>query len=220
MPGKRGTARTYRCPPDHKHEATGTCFNQHGCGCFPCVEGRRVYQEQRDKKIAYGRWETDRTKVDATGTRRRVQALAFLGWCSKDIADGIRTRDSHVRHLWRTDTVEQRTKERVEKFYSQVWDKEPPSGRKKKTANLARREGWVGPLHWDDIDKDPEPVITRDVDRSKWAIEELEYLKSFGESAHIAARTIGKKPDTLARLATRHGRHDLAAWVERAGRAA
>lgn len=198
MVGKRGTARTYRCPESHKHNATGTCFNQHGCGCFPCVEGRRVYQLDRDKKLAYGRWDTNRAPIDATGTRRRLQALAFMGWSSSAVAAELGTRDTHVRKLWRVrTTIEKGTALRVADMYARVWDQLPPGGRKKYTANMARREGWVGPMHWDDIDTDPEPAET-DLES---AIDDVAIARALsGERVKLT------RPERLEATLIAHGR--------------
>lgn len=149
MVGKRGTSRTYRCPPEHKHGKTGTCFNQHGCGCFPCVESRRVYQLERDRLVAYGRWEAGNS-VDASGTRRRLRALAYMGWSSALLAAELDTRDTHVRQLQMAERCSKDTRERVKVVYDRLWNKVPPGGPRAYTANMARRKGWVGPLSWDD----------------------------------------------------------------------
>ncbi len=220
MVGKRGTARTYRCPDDHKHGATGTCFNTHGCGCFPCVEGRRVYQLNRDKLIAYGRWEPSRT-VDALGVRRRLQALAYMGWPSRLVAEAVGTRDSHIRMLADSATCRVDVRDRVFAAYELLWDKEPPGGRRAYTANMARRKGWAGPLHWDDID-DPEetPTVRTVRNEAGWALDELEHLRLLNVSATEALASLPQTPASLERQATRHDRNELAAWIRTARNAA
>ena len=216
MPGKRGTTRTYQCPPDHKHDATGTCFNQHGCGCYPCVEGRRIYQEARYKAVAYGRWDGAKS-VDGRGTRRRLQALAFMGWPSQLIAAEVGTSPSHVRKLARCESLSPSSAKRVAAAYARIWAAEPSGGRRKYVANMARREGWVGPMAWDDIDNDPEPVeVERDTDRAAWIVEELEHLYLSGESQSSVSVAVGRTGGAMAKLARRHGRQDLARWIEAA----
>jgi len=214
MSGKRGTSRTYRCPDDHKHGKTGTCFNQHGCGCYPCVESRRVYQAGRYKGLAYGTWNPNRI-VDGLGTRRRLQALAYMGWTGGLIAAELGVVQSYATLLLRADRVEQETADRVAGIYKRLWDKEPPGGRRKYTTNMARRNGWHGPLACDDIDNDPEPVTAeRDPRRAGWVLDEIEWLRHAGESPVAVQVALGRTRKSMAKLAYRHDRPDIAAWID------
>jgi hypothetical protein len=149
MPAKRGTARTFRCPDDHKHDATGTCYNQHGCGCAPCVDGRRIYEAEKYRLIAYGQW-PDGTSVDGTGTRRRVQALAAVGWPSTILAQLLSTSQSQAMNLRTAERVRPETAARVAELYDRIWDKTPPGGRRTYTIRQAQRRDWAPPMAWDD----------------------------------------------------------------------
>jgi hypothetical protein len=58
----------------------------------------------------------------------------------------------------------------------------------------AAKRGWLPPLAWDDIDRDPEPHISRDADTrypSELLLAEWEHFRSLGESIEHAARRLG-----------------------------
>lgn len=97
--------------------------------------------------------------VDATGARRRLQALAVIGWPSREIADRLGRLD-HQTYLYimsgRTQTIRRRTADDVARLYDELWDQAGPSAR---TRTLALRKGWVPPLAWDDDDID-DPQAT------------------------------------------------------------
>lgn len=293
MVGKRGSSRTTVCPPDHKHAATGTCYNDHQCACDECLTRNTARVQQRRKLRAYGRagayrvekkpaadrvralraegWTvrgiaeaagvpvtvvdsllskryeltTNATssavlavpvqpparlkwkRVPSLGTIRRLEALAFMGWSLRSLERIGGFGDGYLSNTMRTGPlVHESTAKRVSQVYDRLWDKAPPTetnyiGAVTRTRLLARQRGWVGPLSWDDIDTDPEPTITGpDTDRSAWMVDELDNLREAGESPHTAARLLGRKRDSIYALATRHGRHDLAAWISPGSKAA
>lgn len=53
--------------------------------------------------------------------------------------------------------------------------------------------------------------------RGRDAVEDVEWLLSWGTHPHEISRRVGSKPDSLARLLARHGRHDLAAQIHAGG---
>lgn len=66
------------CPPDHKHAASGTCYNQHRCRCDDCRKGRADASRNRRRAQLYGRW-TPPDVVDADLVRKRIRQLAEFG---------------------------------------------------------------------------------------------------------------------------------------------
>lgn len=101
--------------------------------------------------------------TDATGTRRRLQALAVLGYSLPEIArrsgtTGCALRDAieGLRPHTRTTTAN-----RVARLYRQLATRPaPPSRHAEKTRNRAMARGWHGPMAWPDIDDPaclPEP---------------------------------------------------------------
>lgn len=168
MPAQENT-----CPADHAHGATTTCVTRHGCRCSDCRGARREYMYYHRHMVAAGRQDVFNRRVDATGTRRRIQALMCLGWSQSELArrTGIH-QEVFSEHLHR-DLVTTKSRDRVAELYESLSHLLPPTETRgqrisvNRTRALARRNGWAPPLAWDDIDADAKPAATeptRDVD--------------------------------------------------------
>lgn len=135
-------------------------------------------------------YRADRTRIDATGTRRRLQALTAIGWPLPLLAAELcRTETSVLRTMGRRN-VTQRTARNVRNLYDRRWDTRPPEPTTEQRAaaeqarSHARRHGWPVPLDWDDIDNDPDNAAypepgadpdsdlrTADADLDEFAVE-------------------------------------------------
>lgn len=115
-----------------------------GCRCPHAREDLRLYQKRR----RHGR---NRPKhIDSTGTRRRLQALAVLGWRWEDIGARLGTTSQAVQSRAVEDTVVHRdTAARYAAVYRELCERPGPS---RITASRAAAKGWHGPLAWQDID--------------------------------------------------------------------
>ena len=145
--------------------------------------------------------------VDATGSRRRLQALAVMGWPTLRIANMLGKLDPQTYQYiqsGRNRTVRRRTAEAITELYNQMWDQRGPS---KRTSALALRKGWAPPLAWDDehID-DPRahPVGQGWTPRSQSQREAVveDFLDTWDHhrgDIDIAASRLGMKPGTLER---------------------
>jgi hypothetical protein len=128
---------------------------------------------------------TDRP-VDATGTRRRVQALARRlagGQVPPDFAD------------------------RVRRLYDQLWNVTPVGLAADRARAAARRFGWVSPLAWDDHEIDV-PAATPDLGertgtRAQALTEDSDWLLRFGYPFDVAAERLGITPASLKRARER-----------------
>ncbi|MEU1787052.1 helix-turn-helix domain-containing protein [Streptomyces sparsogenes] len=94
--------------------------------------------------------------VDATGTRRRLQALAANGWPMKALAPHIGVAPATVSRLTTQQRVYSRTAEAVTKCYDQLADQSPedhgiPAAVVIKTRNRAAANKWPDPLWWEDM---------------------------------------------------------------------
>jgi hypothetical protein len=278
-----GTTRTYRCPPDHRHETATTCYSLHKCGCGPCVAANTRRQEARRKRIAYGRhlsyrvekteplnhvrllrglgWSnrriadaagiplsvvdalvsnrfkrTTRTtaeailkvkpvrvelwgRVSSLGAGRRLQALAYQGWPMAELERRYRFGNGFLSTVYGRPLIDRSSDVRVRAVFEELWDQPPPETNPVERAaanrarNLARRKGWVGPLHWDDIDDPNErPAVKAEGPRVS-VLDELDHLRAQGESPAQAVRAVGRNPGALEQMARRKNRPDLAAWV-------
>lgn len=108
-------------------------------------------------------------RVDATGSKRRLQALATLGWPVTSLAARSGLAPRTLRRALTTTTVTAHTARTITELYNQLLARS--SARRSpgeqaaaaRTRTRARRAGWRGPLSWDDIDNDPdEPAAFHD----------------------------------------------------------
>lgn len=108
--------------------------------------------------ITLGPPPADTRTTDATGTMRRLQALAAIGYSSPRLAELLGTHRSVIGRIARGEqpTVEIPTAEAVARAYRTL--SRVPGGNVR-ARNDARRSGWYGPAAWDGaaID-DPQAV--------------------------------------------------------------
>ena len=101
-------------------------------------------------------------RLDATGTRRRLQALATLGWSVTSLAARSELPVRTLRRALTSTTVTAETARAVGRLYEQL--RAAPAAHRTpgeraaavRTKAAAQRAGWRGPLAWDDVDGDPD----------------------------------------------------------------
>ena len=152
--------------------------------------------------------------VDATGSRRRLQALAVMGWPTRSIARELGNLDPQTYQYiqsGRTKTIRRRTAQDIAELYDRLWNQTGPSAR---SAELARAKGWVPPLAWDDecLD-DPaakphagrwSPQTLRD--REQVVEDFLDTWDHHRGQVDIAAHRLGMKPSALEQALRRANR--------------
>lgn len=95
---------------------------------------------------------------DATGTRRRLQALATLGWMMREVSELTTADESGLGQIIMNRAFVQRTTEaQVRRIYDDLSMRIPPVSYGSKRARLrAAKRGWFPPLAWpDDVIDDP-----------------------------------------------------------------
>jgi transcriptional regulator with XRE-family HTH domain len=280
---EHGTRACYVFGPD------GGSDRSRGCRCRPCAGANRAAENERNRQIAYGRWEpyvdagparehlgvlaasgigwkraamlagvstsvvskilyggpgsrpparrirpeteaailavspspallAGKAPVDATGTRRRMQALVACGWSQAKLAARLGVLPGNFGDMiYRRPMVTAATARAAEKLYGELWDKPPPesSHREKIAASRARRyaaaRGWPPPLAWDDID-DPQASPAEGWQRGAGAepprgaelAAEARELEDLGLTRQEVARRLGVAPASLARAMSRH----------------
>lgn len=169
-------------------------------------------------------------QVDAAGTRRRLQALATLGWSVATLAargEVDRQPLDHAMHAGAK--VQVRTARAVRDLYDHLWDKPAPTGTKgeritnARTRNTARREGWLPPLAWDDdVMDDPEagPAVEAIGHRhplQRLTVEDIEFLLTEHPAltAQQLADRLGVTREGVRYHLARHERTDLLAQLAR-----
>lgn len=151
------------CPPDHTHGENSTCYSRHRCRCDECRERNTGYHYWRRKMHQVGR-DMPHGLVDATGTHRRMQALSWLGWSIPQIAGFAGMTPGKGREILARPLVRRSTAEAVARVYEELSMTVPATGTKAERIRVAgaktraRNRGWVGPLAWNEIDSDIEPM--------------------------------------------------------------
>ncbi|MCZ2812017.1 helix-turn-helix domain containing protein [Modestobacter sp. VKM Ac-2979] len=160
------------------------------------------------------------SRVDATGTRRRLQALAAIGWSPELLAAELDRRTSSLRRSMTSPSVTARTARDVAALYERLSNTAPPRDTSKQCAAVdasrshATARRWLPPMAWDDIDTDAPPRMapaqlpTDDVDEI--AVERA----MAGDGVHYADLTAAEQDQVVHRL-TEHGRsiRDIAAQL-------
>lgn len=95
------------------------------------------------------------TTIDATGTRRRIEALRWLGHPAKDISIAMGRHSNLLNHYCSQDRVTTETAEIVKKVYENLHMTPGPSQRERLNA---WRNNWLPPMAWDDSDIDNPDV--------------------------------------------------------------
>lgn len=134
--------------------------------------------------------------IDATGTRRRVQALMTLGWTQTVLAPQMGFRHVHLSQIIHQQSVTAATAAKVKRVYDAL---HMTPGRSVWVRGWAHRRGWQPPLAWDDIDNPAEtPNVGENVHiTAQTRIDELYELGV--RNVHDIARRLGIKPKSVER---------------------
>lgn len=167
------------------------------------------------------------TLVDSTGTRRRVQALATLGWSPERIAVRAGISRGPVYRALGGGGVSVSSATAIRVAYDALWDVRATGGRCDVVAARARAAGWAPPLAWDDDTIDdptasPEGVQDRDPDAApvnakKVHVDDIVEQLELDPAAplRVVAERLGLRKETIRRHLHRHGRDDLLAVMSR-----
>lgn len=151
-----------------------------------------------------------RSHVDATGTRRRLQALIAVGWPHDELAARLGRSSAGLRRSMLSDSVTAQTAQNVSALYEQLWNLRPPQSNddQRAAADAARafaaERGWLPPLAWDDIDTDPAPRhraehVETDDDLDEIAIERA----LAGDGVRLEHLTPAEQDEVVRRLTER-----------------
>lgn len=156
-------------------------------------------------------------QINATGTRRRLQALAALGWSRAELSRRSGLTPTTVGRLLSAEWCSIGSARTVHSLYESMWDQHPPedaAGQRQSKARAlanAARHGWAVPMAWDDskID-DPQarpsgmPDGQVSVDQK---LDDLVELVESGVPLNEAARRVGYQGgwDSACRVARRRG---------------
>lgn len=135
-------------------------------------------------------------RVDPTGTSRRIQALAAIGWPVVWTAEQTGYHPSYLFNIiaGRVHTIPRHVAHRFAALYREYSHQAGPS---EFTRSIARRNNWHGPLAWDAIDnpsEQPEPAAPYEAaskyERDPDKTAEIEHLYLLGESPEQIAKQL------------------------------
>jgi lambda repressor-like predicted transcriptional regulator len=151
--------------------------------------------------------------IDATGSRRRLQALAVNGWSTRNLAKQLgHNHPTTVQDIaaGKTPTIRLRTMDAIRDLYNELWDQSGPSPR---TAAIAKGKGWLPALAWDDDLIDRPDHEAEDVRRplrttsSGITLEDIEEAREQGyESAEQIGWRLGVSRDAVQQILSRANR--------------
>lgn len=160
----------------------------------------------------------DGAQVDATGTRRRTQAMAVLGWSIAEQARRLgRTGANHAKVLT-SRYVTAALARSVEALCRDLSGQIPPdTWVSRRTRRWARSQGWVAVVAWNDIDDPAEvPHLDADEDLDPEAVDEVAVARVAAGNAGI--NSLHSRSERLAAVATLAGRGmTVAAIANRVG---
>ena len=139
------------CPPNHSHSTW--CYGVHGCKCDTCRQAntdsaRERYQRRRIRQ------KKNLRQVAPHATRRRLKALAVIGYSSQEIAD-LAGMSKSVLATVRADSdgrsVQALTHVKIKRLYDKLCMTPSMAPGANRVRAHARKMGWVAPLDWADI---------------------------------------------------------------------
>lgn len=158
----------------------------------------------------------DSAIIDATGTRRRLQALVACGWTKRHLAGRLGMTESNLGTLIRGGNVTAAKARAAAALYDELWDRRPPETTRhertsaSKARNHARARGWAPPGAWDDERIDdpaagPAEGWRREGRRGGAVLAaEARELFGFGLTRAQAAERLGVALNTLEKTLARY----------------
>lgn len=148
------------------------------------------------------------TRISSRGARRRLHALASIGWPWIEISQRGRINKTTIYRALTSEQVTVHTHTRIGAAYDQLWSSQPPQNTPQQRAaatharNTAAARRWLPPLAWDDIDNDVEPPVPEPIDG---CVDQIAVdLALAGENVRL---TIAERHQVVAAL-VRLGRSD------------
>jgi hypothetical protein len=174
-------------------------------------------------------------RIPSTGTARRLQALATLGYSTSALGSMLGVARANMDTLMdpsREVTVKKALMVRA--LYDRLWctPNNPEEWRAKIAASRARNaaaaRGWAPPMAWDDETIDdpaatPQGVAKPTATREQWRdglAPEVRHLLGSGMAVDVACAKLGMTRSALERALHRAGEHRLATWVHTGEQAA
>lgn len=182
-------------------------YQQHIAGrTEPCTPCRAAHAAQRADYRRRRYLNHGPLLVDATGTRRRLEALAAIGWPAHELGRRLGISASTIRGTGvdypHCTTA---TRDKVAALYD---DLSMTLGPSLHARTWARKRGWLPPLCWDDADIDnpaakPYKALRTTgtpASRDPEIVAEIVRLTGFGLSARQIGERVGMSARNVVRI--------------------
>lgn len=134
---------------------------RHGCRCQHAREAHRLYQKRHreGRNVA--------VLIDPIGTRRRMQALAAIGWTFTQQVRQIGWSAAPGPLVWGSSAITRGSADQIAELYERLKHTPGPSDL---TRRRAATKGWPTPAEWDlggdidDVNADARPTESSTVD--------------------------------------------------------
>ncbi len=155
--------------------------------------------------------------IDATGTTRRLQALAAIGWDSAKLAPRIGVKPRRLERLRRGEkpAVHATTAAKIGQLYRHLSMTPATGWQADRARTIARNRGWAPPLAWDDghgphgIDNPTAAPHTTTVGPRETAIQRIAWLADGRQSLATITTQLGITEAAIERACRRAQRDDL-----------
>lgn len=162
-------------------------------------------------------------RADLTGTRRRLRALAAIGWSQAAIAAHLGVAPRTILRLRSAShPISAAHRELVRALYGQLQHVTPAGPDARQARRWAARAGWPPPAAWDDDTMDdPDPLIDRAARRAAGlagrhtdrpggsTIDNIRWLAGMGHSLPEIMSRLHLARSSIYTVLHRHDRDDL-----------
>lgn len=145
-------------------------------------------------------------RVEATGSRRRLQALIAAGWPLATLALRLGRRPGNLRRTMNANLITDASARRISTTYDELRNVPPPGhtaverARASRARVTARESGWLPPWAWDDIDGDTDD-LAMEQDELEGSLDEVAIEQVIrGESIRL---TRAERDEVITRLTNR-----------------
>ncbi|MEU2426969.1 hypothetical protein ABZ619_39155 [Streptomyces sp. NPDC007851] len=160
---------------------------------------------------------TPTSVISSIGSRRRLQALATLGWTLRALAPRCRLSEGQLAYVMQSPTTSAAVAVTIRDLYNELWHRSPDESEVKgyitrRAKTIAARSGWHGPLAWDDDTIDDPKVRPRRGRKDDGGVDMAKVMRRLeGENLPLSgwentaaieygARTRGLSFDAIAEL--------------------
>lgn len=186
---------------------------------YPSKQNPKLYEYHRLREREAG----NPRLVPVEPTRRKVQALAWLGWSLADMAKDFGTSQQALQKSLRKDMIRRTTAAKVDGWYlDHEMTHAPDTPYSRRTRAAARRAGWLPPLAWEDIEAGvlaDQVVEVKTAPRDRFDLLEVDYVLQYADWAYAKARLSPLEKAEVVRLWLASGRSEaelcrLTGWKE------